>query len=246
MRRMIAFLFVSAMVFSLCMPCYAAETAGNTKEAAVRDVYVKYIRAASQDTVPVENGSAETITEDGYTVTVTGAPEGAAYLKVISVPSSETEAWEWFKACLGSGIRPFSIFDIYFEDSDGNRIDANGAEVMISCSKENTKVYSVNTDGSTKDLNRTINDGIISFIANGSRYYVLATMTEKEPAPDKEINDNKPEGNVTVKDDSRNQTSLDKPVSPVTGDSSNPGFWVNMVIWAAVWMIWNKRRLKSS
>lgn len=198
MKRIATLLIALAVLFSMALPCYAAENG----EIVTADVYAKYIRATNKNTVSVENGNASVTTENGYVVSISGAPENAVCLKVVPIPASEQDAWSWFKSCLGDNRNPLAVFDIYFEDSDGNRINANGATISISSIDEETVVFSVATSGNAVELNYSAANGSIAFTANGSHYYVLAKLAETEPTPDNNVTIEDPEGgSVEISDE---------------------------------------------
>lgn len=229
MRRTKAILLLLTIMFSLCLPCYAAEISVPEKENIVPiDAYARYISAGEWENIPVVNGNAE-ITISGYTVTVTNAPSNAAILRVIPIPSTETEAWNWFEECLGSDVTPLSIFDIYFEDAEGNRINADGVRVTITCNMENANVYSVTTEGWTTNLNGCISNGQISFTANGSHYYVLSEeRSMSEPS----------ESECPTATDAPTQIDEDgEHGSPATSDNRNFGVWIIILILSATGLL---------
>lgn len=198
MKRIATLLIALAVLFSMALPCYAAENG----EIVTADVYAKYIRATNKNTVSVENGNASVTTENGYVVSISGAPENAVCLKVVPIPASEQDAWSWFKSCLGDNRNPLAVFDIYFEDSDGNRINASGATISISSIDEETVVFSVATSGNAVELDYSAANGSITFTANGSHYYVLAKLAETEPTPDNNVTIEDPEGgSVEISDE---------------------------------------------
>lgn len=205
MKKIVMLLLVAAISFGVALPCYAAEYG----EIVTTDVYAKYIRATNQNAVPVENMSASITTENGYFINITGVPANAVYLKIVPIPASEQEAWNWFKACLGDEKKPLIIFNIYFEDADGNRINASGVKISISSVGDETTVFSVTTSGTTVELNCNIADSSISFTANGSHYYALTQKITSAPVPDNHVTIEDPEGgDVEISDD-----------NPETGDT---------------------------
>lgn len=100
-------------------------------------------------------------------------------MKVVSIPSAEKEAWSWFAKCVGDNKTILGAFDIYFEDADGNRINANGAEIRISRVPSSTTVISVTTSGKSTELRSESSGDDITFLTDGSHYYVLVCSVEE-------------------------------------------------------------------
>lgn len=193
MRRILSFLLMASLIFSLALPCYAAEIT-EEGDTVTGDVYARYVSSVELNDVPVVDGNATAITDAGYTVSVTGLPDNAVILRVVPIPSVETAAWSWFADCIGSGATILSIFDIYFEDVDGHRINADGVKISISSVDDEITVFSVTTKGNAVELDCTSTNGSIVFTADGSRYYVLTQKVEPEPTPGNDVTIEDPEG----------------------------------------------------
>lgn len=193
MRRILSFLMAIALLFSITVPCYAVEISEDD-DTVTGDVYARYVSAVEWDDVPVVDGNAEATTDNGYTVSVSGIPDNAVVLRVVPIPSAETAAWNWFADCIGSGATILSIFDIYFEDADGKRINADGVNISISSVDGETIVFSVSTSGNADEVDSVITNGSIAFTANGSHYYVLAKKTETDSTPGNDVTIEDPEG----------------------------------------------------
>ena len=180
MKRLLAALLAVVLVCSMSFPAYAAE------ENKEQDVTVKYIITVDGEyRADIQNGKA---TAGG--VSVTGAPAGAVTLVVVPIPSSESEAYEWFSACLEKIGKPLAAYEVYFLDADGNRISANGANISIAVSgNKDLTVCSLTTGGDYKDLSAEMGNGSAVFTANGGDYFILTEKKSTEP---------KPGGNVTV------------------------------------------------
>lgn len=211
MKRIATLLIALAVLFSVALPCYAAENG----EIVTTDVYAKYIRATNKNEVSVENGSASVTTENGYLVSIAGAPENAVCLKVVPIPAAEQDAWNWFKSCLSDNRNLLAVFDIYFEDTDGNRINANGATISISSVDEETVVFSVTTSGNAVELDCATTNGSITFTANGSHYYVLAKLAETEPTPGNNVTIEDPQGGDIEISDENPQTGDTVTITPI-------------------------------
>lgn len=192
MRRILSFLLAIALLFGITLPCYAAEII--EKDNVTGDVYARYVSAVEWDGVPIVDGNAEATTANGYTVSVSGILGNAAVLRVVPIPSAETEAWSWFTDCIGSGAAILSIFDVYFEDAGGNRINANFVNISVSSVHDETVVFSVTTSGNIVEMDSTITNGSIVFTTNGSHYYVFVKKIETDPTPGNDVTIEDPEG----------------------------------------------------
>lgn len=217
MRRILSFLLAIALLFSITVPCYAAEISEDD-DTVTGDVYARYVSAVEWDDVPVVDGNAEAATANGYTVSVSGIPDNAVVLRVVPIPSAETAAWIWFADCIGGGATILSIFDIYFEDSDGNRINADGVKISISSVDGETIVFSVSTKGNAVELDSTITNDGIAFAANGSHYYVLAKKTETDPTPGNDVTIKDPEGGDVEISDESPETGDTVTITPIPDD----------------------------
>lgn len=180
MKQLITGLLVLALMLSCGMTALAAEAAQNGGAQDI-DVYAK----AQYDVegvypAPVTDGAAAVTTDEDITVSVTDAPESAVRLVVI--PVSEQEALQWITDSLKTTAEPVHIFDIYFEDADGSRIDADGAAVTVDCPHcaDVPVVCSLDTDGEAQVLTASAQGTAVSFTTDGSPYYILAEKLDPE------------------------------------------------------------------
>lgn len=198
MRKILCLILALVLMTFLAITSYASEVPEIENDGMTGDVYAKYVNAVERNEIPVQNGSAAVI-EGGYTVSVSGAPANAAFLRVISIPTGETAAWNWIAECIDDNITILSILDIYFEDIDGNRINASGVPVTVTGADEDTVVFAVATNGNAVELSRNFADGRLSFTANGSNYYVLAKKVIEPPVVSHTVTVEKPTGgNLSV------------------------------------------------
>lgn len=217
MRRIVSFLLAIALLFSITLPCYAAEIS-EEDNAVTGDIYARYVSAVEWDDVPVVDGNAEATTANGYTVSVSGIPGNAVVLRVVPIPSAETAAWSWFADCIGGDATILSIFDVYFEDADGNRINADGMNISISSVDGETIVFSVTTSGNAVEVDSTITNSSIAFISNDSHYYVLAKKTETDPTPGNDVTINDPEGGDVEISDENPESGDTVTITPIPND----------------------------
>jgi len=203
--KKLTMLFVALVLILQCgVTAFAAETTTDGDPVDI-GVYAK----AEYDIEGVhptelEDGKGEITTDDGIAVSVTDAPEGSVRLMVIPVPKTEKEAWDWITASLKGTANPVHTFDIYFEDHDGKRIDANGAVVTINCTHCTAVpvVCSLDSDGTVHVLtvNAAARSSAVTFTTNGSTYYVMAeeliehdVQVEDKPGGDIKIDNPDPE-----------------------------------------------------
>ena len=180
MRRLLAMLLAVVLVCSMSFPAFAAD------ENKEQDVTVKYIITVEGEyRAEIKNGTAAA---EG--VTVTGAPANTKTLVVVPIPSSVSEAYEWFSECLEKIGKPLAAYEVYFLDVNDNRISADGATISIAVSgNKDLTVCSLTAGGDYKDLSAEIKNGSAVFTANGGDYFILTEKKSDEP---------KPGGNVTV------------------------------------------------
>ena len=169
-----------------------------TNEHTSIDVYAKCIyNVEGVYLAPFTDGVANVVTDDNTSIIVTNAPEGSVELVVIPVPKSEKEAWKWIEDSLKGKADPTHAFDIHFRDKDGNRLNADGAEVTIKCPHcaSIPMLYSLDINGAIEFLvDSQQTSSSVTFTTNGSTYYIMADELTKYHI---EIKDN-PGGDVEV------------------------------------------------
>lgn len=208
-----AVIFCFSLVWAVPEVSFASGSDPKNEEQRI-DVYAKTVsdNVICSD-APLVDGKAQIILEDGRTIIVTQAPEYAEVLKVAVIPESEEEAWDWVKGCLPEGITVCAFYDIYFEDAEGNRINADGAEITIKSEVCGQAVYSVSVGGRVSLLESISANDSITFTADGAQYYVI-TKTENIKGDQSSDDEDKPEEISTdIKTD---------PVSAKTGDALFP------------------------
>ena len=162
MRRLLALLLAAVLVWSMSIPAFAAQ------EEKENNITVKYVTTVEGAYVAeVKNGTAS-ISADGVSVSVTGAPSNAKTLVVIPMTG---DALSWIDSCVDGDAK--AAYDIHFEDAEGNRIGANGVSVSVAVSGSELIVSSVNTSGTDKNLSSTTSGSNVSFTTDGSHYYVI-------------------------------------------------------------------------
>ena len=173
MRRLLALLLMAVLVCSTSIPAFAAQ------EEKENNVTVKYVTTVEGAYVAeIKNGTAS-ISADGVSVSVTGAPQNVK--KLVVIPMTD-EAFRWIDGCVDGDAK--AAYDIHFEDDNGNRINADGVSVSVAVSGSELIVSSVNTSGTDKSLSSTISDSSISFTTDGSNYYVVWEKKSGGETPD--------------------------------------------------------------
>ena len=212
MKRLLAALLAVMLVCSMSFPAFAAE------EEKENNVTVKYVTSVEGAYVSdVKNGTAS-VSADGISVSVTGAPSNAKTLVVIPMTG---DALSWIDSCVDGEAK--AAYDIHFEDAEGNRIGANGVSVSVAVSGSELTVSSVNTSGADKNLSATISNGSVSFTTDGNNYYVV---WEKKTGGETPVTPNTPN-------------------SPQTGDNSMIWLWVTIAVVSAgmiFFLVFWKRR----
>lgn len=212
MKRLLAALLAVVLVCSMSIPAFAAE------EEKENNVTVKYVTTVEGAYVSdVKNGAAS-ISADGVSVSVTGAPTNAKTLVVIPMAG---DALSWIDSCVDGDAK--AAYDIHFEDAEGNRIGANGVSVSVAVSGSELIVSSVNTSGTDKNLSSTTSGSNVSFTTDGNNYYVV---WEKKTGGETPVTPNTPN-------------------SPQTGDNSMIWLWVTIAVVSAgmiFFLVFWKRR----
>ena len=182
MKRFVTFFLICILTVYSTTICYAGNSA-LTGEQGQTDfgIYATYIAGETEYlTSPVKKGKAEIQLPDGRRIVVSGVTDSSLTLVVYPITSQDTEAWEWFAACLEGKGKNISPFEIYFTDKKGNRIAVDGVTISLSDALKNSSAFSLNSKGTLKTLSVQSRDGQIMFQADGSYYYVLAEKTEQD------------------------------------------------------------------
>ena len=221
MKRLLATLLAVVLVCSMSIPAFAAE------EEKENNVTVKYVTTVEGAYVSdVKNGAAS-ISADGVSVSVTGAPSNAKTLVVIPMAG---DALSWIDSCVDGDAK--AAYDIHFEDAEGNRIGANGVSVSVAVSSSELIVSSVNTPGADKSLSSTTSGSNVTFTTDGSNYYVVWEKKTggETPDPGETItvpvrgDENEIHADVTIDGDTVELHELDfAEIDHIVGDHVNTG-----------------------
>mgnify|MGYP006992066155 FL=1 len=221
MKRLLAALLAVVLVCSMSIPAFAAE------EEKENNVTVKYVTTVEGAYVSdVKNGAAS-ISADGVSVSVTGAPSNAKTLVVIPMAG---DALSWIDSCVDGDAK--AAYDIHFEDAEGNRIGANGVSVSVAVSGSELIVSSVNTSGTDKNLSSTTSGSNVSFTTDGSHYYVIYEKDGgDQPGPGGDTvtvpvrgDENEIHADVTIDGDTVELHELDfAEIDHIIGDHVNTG-----------------------
>ena len=221
MKRLLAALLAVVLVCSMSIPAFAAE------EEKENNVTVKYVTTVEGAYVSdVKNGAAS-ISADGVSVSVTGAPSNAKTLVVIPMAG---DALSWIDSCVDGDAK--AAYDIHFEDAEGNRIGANGVSVSVAVSGSELIVSSVNTPGADKSLSSTTSGSNVTFTTDGSNYYVVWEKKTggETPDPGETItvpvrgDENEIHADVTIDGDTVELHELDfAEIDHIVGDHVNTG-----------------------
>lgn len=223
MKKILTILFTLLTVISCTAGCLAAEES--------RDVLAKYIGDAKRTEISVSGQTEMSVKlPDDTQVTVKKIPSDAARLIIYAIPASETEAWAWIRSCFEKKGTPVQAFDIYFADAEGNRLNAGGAVVTIAgavCSGRET-VYSLTTDGQVETLDAEVRSGAVSFVTNGSHYYIMeekAAETEQESETETSDIESESDTEAVGGNIGSSMNGTGSVQNPATGDESNIMLW---------------------
>ena len=221
MRRLLALLLAAVLVCSMSIPAFAAQ------EEKENNITVKYVTTVEGAYVAeVKNGTAS-ISADGVSVSVTGAPSNAKTLVVIPMTG---DALSWIDSCVDGDAK--EAYDIHFEDADGNRIGANGASGSVAVSGSELIVSSVNISGTDKSIAFTTSGGNVFFTTDGNNYYVVWGKKSGGETPDPgdtitvpvRGDENEIHADVTIDGDTVELHELDfDEIDYIVGDHVNTG-----------------------
>lgn len=240
--KKISLIVVALMIFFSAGVSVSAETV----EQQDVDVIAQYIQTTEGlNKAPIENGKGSLTTEEGSTVSVSGAPGTARYLVVCPI-SKDTEGGTWLIQCLNGRGNFICAYDIYFLDEAGNRISANGAIVTISSpvDTDNLTVYAVSSAGAVTAMNYSALNNCVTFTASEYSYYVFAEKAASQiSATPTQTPDNGAGSNQSDRPaNGENGESQANAVPKTADDTNTAGFEIALLISAAVIGIILKKR----
>lgn len=197
---------------------------------------VRCLRQTDTITAPAAGGQATAELEQGTTLTVTGLPEQDGLTLVIyPIPAGDTQAWSWFAGCMAPYGTKLYPLDIYFEDSDGNRVELS---VTITITIETLRDYTdpivcyVATDGTVEVLDSHTEGNTITFTTTHNSYYVLAERAA-EPTPTPSPTPAPTPTQVPSGEPTPVPTAAPATISQ-TGDESHPALWLALLAVSAL------------
>lgn len=219
MKKIATIFFVLLLLLIGSVNVFAAEydDVNNTANLTVTAKYNYYSNSNIYTANDSDNGSYLIDTQNGIKVSVESPKQEDLLLVVHIIKEQDKEAYQWFLDCTEvHGKKPI-IFDIYFVDGDGNRIELNDdVEICVELSDTYSvlKVYALNQQGVLNELDRSIQNGSISFKSTTENYYVIL------------------EGKTDTVD------------SPQTGDNSNIALWMILLFASSscIMLILHKRK----
>lgn len=238
--KKISLILVALMIFFSVGISVSAETV----EQQDIDVIAQYIQTTEGlNKAPIENGKGSLTTEEGGTVSVSGAPGTARYLVVCPI-SKDTEGGTWLIQCLNGRGNFICAYDIYFLDEAGNRISANGAIVTINSptDTDNLIVYAVSSAGAVTAANYSVQNNCVTFTVSGNSYYVFAEHAASQISATPTQTPNNGEDSNKSGSQSNNNESQTNSVPKTADDTNVAGFEIVLVISAAVIGIIFKKR----
>lgn len=246
MKRMATFFLLCMLTAYMSMICYAGNSV-LTEEQDRTDfgIYVTYIAGKTEYlTAPVKNGKSELSLPDGSVLTVSGVKDNSLTLVVYPIPRKDAEAWEWFEACMEGKGKNISPYEIYFIDSNENRIVADGVTISISNALENPAAFSLDSDGILTMLELRIRADRMIFRADGSCYYVLAEKTEPEISGEPTIKPTIP--GTTGNNAAANNTGNGMTSGAQTGDDTPVEVYIALLMTALITILgmrfaWKKK-----
>ena len=231
MKKLFQTIFVSALsILLFTMPAFAA-----APEAEEIPVVVKSVQETAWAEGPVMEGQASVQLEDGVQVAVSGQALDGLTLVVYPIPRSDEQAWAWMESCMekyGTNLYPL---DLYFVDSQGNRVEVQSAitvTVTYTGDYQAPAVFYLAENGSVTKMESQAQGKAITFTTDHNSYYVLAETeginTPVEPdKPDEDGSGLPSDGDTSQPDDTAQpgDTSQSDGSSPQTGDDGQLLVW---------------------
>ena len=209
MKRTLAFLLTVVLTLFCSVTAFAAEPDDETKQTHV-DVYAKYVNNTEWNVVPVDaSGNGSTTLSDGTQITVSGAARSGWQLAID--PITEKEAVDWIGGVPDGKAKDLLPLHIYFIDASGNIKTADSVTVTDK-QPENPNApvaYSLSSEGTASGMAVSMENGSLTFTADGSPYYVLGGKDSGGTSPNGE-------------------TPSDPGNSPQTGDTGR--IWLRLAI----------------
>lgn len=191
MKKIICIFVMLSILWIAATNVFASGTENNRVPSMIGDVYAKYENGTEREKALVQNGRAEIEVGGNKLFVVENIPKNDVVLDIVAIPESEEEAWLWFRNLLSDDLNLIAIYDIHFEDSKGERINAKNVTIsMQSMDKEDVLLYSVDLNGTVNKLEYSISKGKLEFKADGGFYYILAEKGNEEVVDSSENTDN--------------------------------------------------------
>lgn len=194
---------VSAILFALSTPTYAATTDIFAENSYSIGVYaMAKFEIEGEFSAPVVGDEATVVLDDGVRISAKNTPDGSCRLVIIPFSQNDTTAYKWVTDSIKDKGAPLHAYDIFFIDNEGNRINAEGALITLSCphcTSEDAVVCSLTPNGTSKLLSAAGSRNSLSFTTDGSHYYVSCEKLKNES------------GKVEIKDNEGGKTEVDKP-----------------------------------
>ncbi len=172
-------LLTAILLLSLVLSCgiqtLAAETTLTDKGRSDVNVYAKSIENTVWETVEPSDGKGQITLRDGTEIKVENIKDDGLKLVIYAIPKSDTEAYAWIETIFDGTVEGVLPYYIYLENTEGDRFPADDITVTIKMSYPATDpvAYSLNSDGTSVNLNGTADDNAVTFVSDGSPFYVL-------------------------------------------------------------------------
>lgn len=171
MRKVLTSFCICLLLLFCPITAFAA-----TSENTSVDVKAQYIDNTQWDAVsPNKDGTAAITLSDGTKLTISDIKNTDWQLVVELV--TEKEPLDWLDTLLNGKLNDRTALHIFFLDENGTVHTADDVTVTIETEKvqSNSSVYSVSSDGSTRNCEGVLDGKRITFTTNGSEFYVYGS-----------------------------------------------------------------------
>lgn len=224
MKKIMAFFISLIILFSTYITCVAEEIK-NTGDSASCGIYATYTgKLEGVYKAEITNGKAAITLPDATIINVTGIPSDELSLVIIPIEKTDPDAWAWFESSTKDYGTNIFLFDIYFNDKDGNRFEMDTEFTITVTLPDTYKVLItcyVSIDGKAEEIKSSTTSKTITFTTDHSGYYVIA----------KEADVIKPDTTKPISPpqaDTPDVNTDDK--SPQTDDISNIELWLIILL----------------
>lgn len=177
MKRVITFVFVTVILLSCSVPCFA--------ESENHNVYAKFVECdVNCSRTTAKDGQASVTLSNGIIVSVNSISSDNYLLYVKQIDNTDKKAMQWFSRCLSDKFEVIYPFDICLTNENGLIELSNDVDIQITFPKSFIdKVFFIDTDGNVVIPDSANKNNTISFKSKLNSYCVIAPAEQQPSSP---------------------------------------------------------------